>query len=153
MRSASLLQLKTTQRRRSADNRSWRTQSPIDTLHAKFREVTGKLRRTVTDIHAILLVGPSGVIDYVVDDPKINVETIAEEYATLLRIARSASEDSGAGNVVENILVSEKTIMISRAIPPDQYLILVSGAHHQVGRARYELKQAAWDIQGPKHSR
>jgi predicted regulator of Ras-like GTPase activity (Roadblock/LC7/MglB family) len=105
-----------------------------------------KLRRNVADVQAILLVTSRGVIDYVVNDPALRVETMAEEYATLLRIARSASEDSGAGNVVENILVSEKSVMIARSIGLDHYLILVSAAHHQIGRARYELKQAAWEL-------
>jgi len=112
----------------------------------KFHDVVAKLRRNVADVQAILLVAPHGIVDYVVNNPALKVETMAEEYATLLRIARSASEDSGAGNVVENILVSEKSVMIARSISPDHYLILVFGAHHQVGRARYELKQAAWEL-------
>ena len=95
----------------------------------------------------MLLAGPSGLIDYVVDDPAIKVETLGEEYATLLRISRSASEDSGSGSLVENILVSEKSVMIARRISPDHYLILVSASSSQIGRARYELKQAAWEIQ------
>jgi len=93
-----------------------------------------------------MLVGPHGVVDYVADDRGLNLEPIAEEYATLLRIARSASEDSGAGNLVENVLVSEQSVMIARSISPDHYLILLSQARDQIGRARYELKQAAWDL-------
>lgn len=114
---------------------------------AKFREVLEKLRKSVTGIQAVLLVGPDGVVDYVLDDPALNLETIAGEYATLLRIARSASEDSGAGNLVENIVVSEKSIMIARSISPEHYLILLSRSQDQIGRARYELKQAAWEMQ------
>ena len=117
-------------------------------MEAKFPDIVARLRRSVTQIQAVLLAGPRGVIDYVVDDPAMKLETIAEEYATLLRIARSASEDSGAGDLLENILVSEKSVMIARSIPPDQYLILVFAAPYQIGRARYELKQAAWDCRG-----
>jgi len=95
----------------------------------------------------VLLAGPRGLIDSIVDNPAMKVETLGEEYATLLRIARSASEDSGSGSLVENILVSEKSVMIARRISPDYYLILVSASSSQIGRARYELKQAAWEIQ------
>ena len=105
-----------------------------------------KLRKGVTGIQAVILVGPDGIVDHVLDDPSLNTETIAGEYATLLRIARSASEDSGSGGLVENIVVSEKSIMIARSIPPDHYLILLSRSQDQIGRARYELKQAAWKI-------
>jgi len=83
-----------------------------------------------------------------VEDPALDVETIAGEYISLLRIARSASEDSGSGNLVENIVVSERSIMVARSVSPEQYLILLSRSQDQIGRARYELKQAAWELRG-----
>ena len=115
-------------------------------IHAKFREMLQELRKGVTGIQAVILVGPDGIVDHVVDDPAVNIETIAGEYATLLRVASSASEDSGAGNLVENIVVSEKSIMLARTISPENYLILLSRSQDQIGRARYELKQAAREI-------
>ena len=93
-----------------------------------------------------MLVGPHGVVEHVADDPTLNLETIAEEYATLLRIAERALEDSGAGGLVEKILVSEQSVVIARSVSPDHYLILLCGAQDQIGRARYELKIAAWEI-------
>ena len=123
------------------------TQNPVD---AKFREIVDKLRRSLSRFQAALLVGPYGLVDCVADDPDVNVETIAEEYATLLRIAQSASEDSGAGNLVENILVSEKSVMLARRLSPERYLLLLSHAHDQIGRARYELKLAAREINSLK---
>jgi predicted regulator of Ras-like GTPase activity (Roadblock/LC7/MglB family) len=114
---------------------------------ARFRRVLEKLRKKVTDIQAVILVGPDGVVDRMVQDSTLDIETIAGEYITLLRIARSASEDSGAGNLVENIVVSERSIMIARSVSPEHYLILLSKSQDQIGRARYELKLAAWEIQ------
>jgi predicted regulator of Ras-like GTPase activity (Roadblock/LC7/MglB family) len=96
-----------------------------------------------------MLVGPHGVVDHVLDDPALSLETIAGEYATLLRIARSASQDSGAGNLVENVLVSENSVMIARSISEDHYLILLSRSPDQIGRARFELKQAARELGQP----
>lgn len=116
-------------------------------MHAKFRDVVAKLRMSLIDIQAVILVGPQGVIDHILDDTSLNLETIAGEYSTLLHIARSASEDSGSGNLVENIVVSEKSVMIARTIAPEHYLILLARTQDQIGRARYELKQAAWEIQ------
>lgn len=113
---------------------------------AIFRKVLGQLRKNVVDIQAVILVGPEGVVDHMVQDPSLDIETIVGEYITLLRIARSASEDSGAGNLVENIVVSERSMMIARSIPPEHYLILLSRSQDQIGRARYELKQAAREI-------
>ena len=113
---------------------------------AIFQKVLGQLRKNVADIQAVILVGPEGVVDHMVQDPSLDIETIVGEYITLLRIARSASEDSGAGNLVENIVVSERSMMIARSIPPEHYLILLSRSQDQIGRARYELKQAAREI-------
>lgn len=113
---------------------------------AIFQKVLGQLRKNVVDIQAVILVGPEGVVDHMVQDPSLDIETIVGEYITLLRIARSASEDSGAGNLVENIVVSERSMMIARSIPPEHYLILLSRSQDQIGRARYELKQAAREI-------
>jgi predicted regulator of Ras-like GTPase activity (Roadblock/LC7/MglB family) len=108
--------------------------------------VVPKLRNAIAEVQALILVGPHGVLDYVLDDPGLHLETIAGEYATLLRIARSASLDSGAGNLVENILVSEHSMMIARSISPEHYLILLSRSQDQIGRARYELKRAALEL-------
>lgn len=97
-------------------------------------------------MQAVVLIGPQGVEDYVLDDPALSVETIAGEYVMLLRIARSASQDSGAGNLLENILVSEQSTMIARSVSPEHYLILLTRSQDQIGRARYEIRQAAWEI-------
>ena len=120
-------------------------QNPIQ---AKFPEILEQLRKNVAGIQAVILVGSDGLVDHALDDPGLNIETIAVEYATLLRIAHSASEDSGAGRLIENIVVSEKSVMIARTAPPEHYLILLFRSPDQIGRARYELKQAIRDIQG-----
>jgi predicted regulator of Ras-like GTPase activity (Roadblock/LC7/MglB family) len=131
---------------RSNSNGKRHSRLPYKSMDSKFRHVLANLRRNLTQIQAVMLIGPEGVLDYVMDDEALNFETIAGEYATLLRIAESASEDSGAGNLIENVLVSEKSIMIARNVSPDHYLILLCRAQDQIGRARYELKQAAWDL-------
>jgi len=120
-------------------------QNPIQ---AKFPQILEQLRKNVAGIQAVILVGSDGLVDHALDDPGLSIETIAVEYATLLRIAHSASEDSGAGRLIENIVVSEKSVMIARTASPEYYLILLFRSQDQIGRARYELKQAIREIQG-----
>jgi predicted regulator of Ras-like GTPase activity (Roadblock/LC7/MglB family) len=36
-----------------------------DVIQARFREVLEKLRKSVGEIQAVILVGPDGVVDYV----------------------------------------------------------------------------------------
>jgi len=112
-----------------------------------FREALEQLRKNVGNIQAVIFVGPEGVVDHLVEDSNLDIETIVGEYIPLLHIACSVSEDSGAGNLVENIVVSERSVMLARCISPKDYLILLSRSQDQTGRARYELKRAAWKLQ------
>ena len=86
-------------------------------------------------------------MDYVQLDSGLDIEAIAAECGTLLRIAERTSEDTGAGNLIEYIVVSDKSIMIFRNVSSEYYLILLSRTQEQVGRGRYELKLAAREIQ------
>jgi predicted regulator of Ras-like GTPase activity (Roadblock/LC7/MglB family) len=117
------------------------------TVPVKFRSVLETLRQTVSDVEAVIIIGPDGVVDYVLTDSSLKIETIANEYAMLLRIAARTSEDAGAGDLVEQIVVSDKSIMIARRVSPEYFLILLSRAQDQIGRARFELRNAVSEIQ------
>jgi len=105
------------------------------------------LPKKVPGIQAVILAGVHEVLDCVVVDPSLDIETIASEFATVLRIAGRASEDSGAGNLVEQVVVSEKSTILARSVSLEEFLILVCRRQDQIGRARYELRQAVWEIQ------
>ena len=105
------------------------------------------MRKSIPATEAVILAGPDRVIDFLLQDSSVDVEALAGEYATLLRIAERTFEDTGAGSLVEQIVVGEKSIMIARSVSPHHFLILVFRSSDQIGRARYELKQAAWEIQ------
>jgi predicted regulator of Ras-like GTPase activity (Roadblock/LC7/MglB family) len=116
-------------------------------VQREFRDVLDKLRKKIPGIQAAILAGPEEVVDCLLLDPSLDLDTIAAEYATLLRIAGRTSEDTGAGTLIEQIVVSEKSIMIARSVSPEEFLILLFRSQDQIGRARYELRQAAWEIQ------
>jgi len=114
---------------------------------AQFRDVLETMRKKLSDVQAILIVGPDGVVDHVLADSSLKIETIASEYAMLLRITGRASQDAGAGNLVEQTVISEKSVMIARLVSPQHFVILITKAQDQIGRARFELKNAASEIQ------
>ena len=116
-------------------------------MAAQFRDVLETMRKKLSDVQAILIVGPDGVVDHILADSSLKIETIASEYAMLLRIAGRASQDAGAGNLVEQTVISEKSIMIARLVSPQHFVILITKAQDQIGRARFELKSAASEIQ------
>ena len=111
------------------------------------RDILDGLPKKVPGIQAVILAGAHKVVDCVVMDASLDVDTIASEYATLLRIAGRTAEDTGAGNLVEQVVVSEKSTILVRSVSLEEFLILVCHRRDQIGRARYELRQAAWEIQ------
>lgn len=113
----------------------------------EFRDILDRLRKKVPSIQAVVLAGPDEVLDCLLVDPALDLDTIAAEYATLLRIAGRTSQDTGAGTLIEQIVVSHKSIMIARSVSPEEFLILLCRTQDQIGRARYELRHAAWEIQ------
>ena len=113
----------------------------------EFRDVFDLLQQKIPGLQAVVLVGPEEVLDYLLIDPAVSVDMVSAEYATLLRIATRTSEDAGAGNVIEQIMVSEKSIMMARSVPPNDFLILLFQGQELIGRTRYELRQASLEIQ------
>jgi len=116
-------------------------------IQKEYRDVLNNLPRKIPGFRAVIVAGAHEVLDSVCVDTSLDLDTIATEFATLLRIASRTSEDTGAGNLVEQIVVSEKSIMIGRHVSAEEFLILVCRSQDQIGRARYELRQAAWEIQ------
>jgi predicted regulator of Ras-like GTPase activity (Roadblock/LC7/MglB family) len=116
-------------------------------IQREYRDVLTNLPRKIPGMQAVILAGSHKVVDSVCVDASLDLDTIASEYATLLRIAGRTSEDTGAGDLVEQIVVSEKSTMIARNVSPEEFLILVCRNQDQIGRARYELRHAAWEIQ------
>jgi predicted regulator of Ras-like GTPase activity (Roadblock/LC7/MglB family) len=111
------------------------------------RDILANLPKKIPGIQAVILAGAHKVLDCVVMDASLDIDTIASEYATLHRIAGRASEDTGAGNLVEQVVVSEKSTILARSVSSEEFLIVVCRRQDQIGRARYELRQAAWEIQ------
>ena len=109
-------------------------------------ELMERLRDNVAGSTAIVIIGPHGVMDYLQDGGRLDVDAFAAEYATLLRIARRASDDAGTGGLVEHIVVSETSVIIARHISSGYFLLLVSSDREQLGRARYEVRQVALDL-------
>ena len=106
-----------------------------------------QLRNKAPGATAIVLVGPGGVIDHLTSGNAFVVDAFAGEYATLLRIARRTSKDAGTGDLVEHIVVSEKSVIVARNILSEYFLVVVASDRDQLGRARYELKRVARDLE------
>lgn len=120
----------------------------------RFREAVDQLRGNVQSAKAVVLIGPDGImLDHTSFDPSFDAEAFSAEYAMLLRIAERTSDDTGSGSISEHIMTSERAIMISRRFASNHYLVLLADANDQIGRARYELRRAAWYLEQTMHAR
>jgi predicted regulator of Ras-like GTPase activity (Roadblock/LC7/MglB family) len=123
-------------------------------VQTNLRNAFEGLQRAVPAAQALVVIGPDGtMMDCLAVDPSFDIEIFTSEYAMLLRIARSTSHDTGSGDLIEQILVSDNSIAIARNLPSDYALILVSNKREQLGRARYELKCLATQLERTMRAR
>jgi len=112
----------------------------------KVRPILERLRKKLSGAKAVLFLGPSGIVDHIKIDPGLDLDTLAGEHAMLLRIATRTSEDTGGGNLTEHIVISDRFIVMARHISGDHFLVVVFRSKDHIGRTRYELKNAAWEL-------
>jgi len=107
-------------------------------------QLFNSLRSGVPELKAAILVNTAG--EFAVHSApgfKFDAESFAVEYATLFRIAQRTAEDTSMGNAFEQILISDKAILVARRIGVDDVAVFVCGADEQLGRLRYEIRRLA----------
>jgi predicted regulator of Ras-like GTPase activity (Roadblock/LC7/MglB family) len=116
-------------------------------IQNEVRDILERLRIRLPGTQAAILAGANQIVDCVLLDPSLDLDTLAAEYATLFRIAERTSEDAGAGTLVEHVVVASESIIVARSVSAREFLVLVCRTQDQIGRARYELRHAAWELQ------
>lgn len=101
------------------------------------------MREKLPGLRAFLLLGAGGeLLAHVTEDPRLDVQSFAAEHATLLRIAQSASKDTGMGELQEQILTSATSIVVLHRLPRDRFGVFVCSPDEHLGRLRYELRRS-----------
>jgi predicted regulator of Ras-like GTPase activity (Roadblock/LC7/MglB family) len=62
------------------------------------------------------------------------------------RDLKRASESLEAGALEEVSIVSEKTIALLRTVSPGYFIILLMRPGQSLGRGRYEIKRASYEL-------
>jgi len=111
-------------------------------LQASVGQLFNSLRDKVTELKAAILIGAGGAFKvHSSSDFSFDAEAFAAEYATLFRIARRTAEDTAMGDALEQILISDKAILVARRFGSDDVAIFVCGADQHLGRLRYEIRR------------
>ena len=110
------------------------------TVEQLFNSVQSK----VPELKAAIFIGAAGEYEvHVAPDFQLDAETFAAEYAALFRIARRTAEDTAMGDAFEQILISDKAVLVARRFGRNDVAVFVCGAGHQLGRLRYEIRLLA----------
>lgn len=105
-------------------------------------QLFNSLRDKVPELKAAILISAAGGFEiHSSSDFGIDAESFAAEYAALFRIARRTAEDTAMGDALEQILISDKAILISRRTGTDDVAVFVCGADQHLGRLRYEIRR------------
>jgi predicted regulator of Ras-like GTPase activity (Roadblock/LC7/MglB family) len=100
------------------------------------------------DLECIMLVGTDGLpIEKVVRKETLNVELLVAEFTTILRNTAHTATEVEAGGLDELILVTERVVVLIKAITTEYFLMIILGEDANIGRARFELKKAKYILE------
>ena len=101
------------------------------------------MREKLPGIRAFFLLGAAGeLLAHVPEGARVDPEAFAAEYAMLLRIAQSASNDTGMGELQEQTLTSASSTILLYRFPKGRFGVFVCSPDEHLGRLRYELKRS-----------
>ncbi|MFN8005754.1 MAG: roadblock/LC7 domain-containing protein [Terriglobia bacterium] len=110
-----------------------------------FSELLDSIVKKVEGCLAAVIMGMDGIaIERWNPDESLNVETLAAEYTTALRLSSSSAQEVGIGGLEEYILSTENRTIIIRMITSEYFLLLLLAKDGNIGRARFELKKAKY---------
>ncbi len=112
-----------------------------------FKQVLEKMSHRLEDVLGAVVIGDDGIIveRYVVED-QFDAELTSVEYVGGCRDIKRASESLESGEVEEVDIITEKMRMLLRSISPGYFIILMMGPGGSIGRGRYELKKASYEL-------
>ena len=100
------------------------------------------------DLECIMLVGTDGLpIEKVVRKETLNVELLVAEFTTILRNTAQTATEVEAGALDELILLTERVIVLLKAITTEYFLMIILSEGANIGRARFELKKAKYILE------
>ena len=95
-----------------------------------------------------MLVGTDGLsIEKVIRKETLNIELLVAEFTTILRNTAQTAAEVKASGLDELILVTERVVVLLKAITTEYFLMIILGEGANIGRARFELKKAKYILE------
>jgi predicted regulator of Ras-like GTPase activity (Roadblock/LC7/MglB family) len=114
-----------------------------------FKEALNAINERTEGALGALIMGTDGIaVEKVMlaEGADANIDVAAAEVTSLVRNAQRAGRDTGLGHVREMMLCFEGMNIIARLISADYFVVLALNADGNLGRGRYELRKAEFDL-------
>lgn len=91
----------------------------------------------------VLLVGTDGiVIERVGEETDSDFDNLAAEYAVVLNRSRATATDTGLGKLNEVLTITDQSVLLTRILNEDYFVMMKLRHTSFLGRARYEARRA-----------
>lgn len=108
------------------------------------RDIVSRL----SDVDCVLLMGMDGLpIEKIVRNESLNIEMLTAEFTTILRNSTQTAREVEAGTLEEVLILSDKMILLMKAITIEYFLMMILPEDGNLGRARFELKKAKYALE------
>ena len=99
------------------------------------------LKATIPDLKATVVIFGTGEFEFHRSPGfDFDADTFAAEYTTLFRIAQRTAEDTELGDASEQILITERSVLLARRIRGEGIAVFLCGTNEHLGRLRYEVR-------------
>lgn len=90
----------------------------------------------------VLLVGTDGIIiERVGEEKDEDFDALAAEYAVVLNRSRSTAVDTGLGQLNELLTITNQSILLTKILNEDYFMMVKLHTDSSLGRARYEVRR------------
>jgi predicted regulator of Ras-like GTPase activity (Roadblock/LC7/MglB family) len=112
-----------------------------------FKSVLEDIGRRLEGVLGVAVIGDDGIIvDRYAADPDFDSELASVEYVASCRELKRAGDSIESGALEEVTIASEKTTVLLRIISPGYFIILLMRPGQSLGRGRYEIKRASYQL-------
>jgi predicted regulator of Ras-like GTPase activity (Roadblock/LC7/MglB family) len=90
----------------------------------------------------VLLVGTDGIIiERVGVEQDAEFDALAAEYAVVLNRSRSTATDTGLGKLNELLTITNQSILLTKILSEDYFVMMKLHSTSCLGKARYEVRR------------
>lgn len=118
-------------------------QTVTERITTLFSNLLNQLASRTEGAEMVLLVGTDGIIiERVGEEKDSDCDTLAAEYAVVLNRSRFTATDTGLGKLNELLTITNQSVLLTRILNEDYFVLMKLRNTSYLGRARYEARRA-----------